>query len=57
MAPLGGLLRSPQRTAEGPSSVQVWLVRMTWCGEGSRTRRWFRMRVLMLVGMPVWWSI
>ena len=49
--------RSPQRTARGLSSWQVWLVRMAWCGEGSKSCRWFQMQVLVLVGMPVWWSI
>ena len=53
MVPLGRWWRSLQRTARGPSSWHVWLVRMAWCGEGSKSCGWFQMRVLVLVGMPV----
>ena len=57
MVPLGRWWRSLQRTARGLFSGHVWLVSMALCGEGSKICRWFDMRVLMLVGMPVWWSI
>ena len=57
MVPLGQWLRSPQRTARSPFSWHVWLVSMAWCGEGIKSCRWFEMRMLVLVGMPVWWSI
>ena len=30
---------------------------MACCGEGSKSSRWVQMRVPVLVGMPVWWSI
>ena len=57
--PLGWWQRGSHMTARGPSSWQARLVRMAWCEEGSKSCRWFQMRllVLVLVGMPVWWSI
>ena len=57
IVPLGRWWRSPQRTARGPSSSHVWLVSMAWCGKGSKSCTWLQMQVLVLVGMPVWWSI
>ena len=57
MVPFGRWRRSLQRTVRGPSYWHVWLVSMAWCREGSKSCRWFQMRPLMLVGMPVWWSI
>ena len=54
IVPLGWWWRSPQRSARGPSSGQVWLVSMFWCGEGSKSFRLFHMRVLMFGGLPVW---
>ena len=57
LVPLGCWGRYPQRTARGPSSCQVWLVRMAWCWEGSKSCRCFQMRVLLLVGMSVLSSI
>ena len=50
------MVEVPQRTARGPSSGQVWLVSMAWCGDGRGSCRWFHRRMFMLVGMPVWWS-
>ena len=57
MVPFQWWWRSPQRTDGGPSSWQMWLVRMAWCGEGSKSSRWFQMWALVWVDMPVWWSI
>ena len=37
--------------------AEVWLVSMAWCGEGRRSWRWFHRRVLLFVGMSIWWNI
>ena len=42
------------RTATGPVSLHGWFVWMTWWWWGSRSCRWFHMRVPTLVGRPRW---
>ena len=57
IVPLVWWSRSPQRTARGPSCWQVSLVSLVWCADGSKSCRWFQMRVPVLVEMPVPLSI
>ena len=56
MVPLGWWCRSQQRNARGPPSWHVWCMMMAWYREGSKSSRWFKIGVPVLVGMLIWRS-